>query len=106
MGDDGSIFGRRLKEARDRKDVSQRQLGFRIGLERSGASTRINRYERGTRNPAFKIVSAIAQDLNVSPSFFYEPDDLLAEMILLAGKMTEPERRTLVATMRKQGSHQ
>ena len=94
------LFGKRLKEARERTGVSQRQLGFRIGLDPSGASTRINRYERGTRAPAFEIVRNIAMELRVPPSFFYEPDDSFAELILLLGRMDVARREALLEKLR------
>lgn len=100
MVDDGVLFGRRLKEARERAGVSQRQLGFRIGLENSGASTRINRYERGTRAPAFGIVRNIAAELNVPPSFFYESDDTLAEILLHLGRMDDAGKAAVLEALK------
>ena len=95
------LFGKRLKDARERTGVSQRQLGFRVGLDPSGASTRINRYERGTRAPAFGIVCIIAAELNVSPSFFYEPDNTLADIILLLGQMDASSKSALLEELRE-----
>ncbi|MEO5335083.1 MAG: helix-turn-helix domain-containing protein [Magnetococcus sp. YQC-5] len=99
--EDDVLFGRRLKNARERVGVSQRQLGFRIGLDPAGASTRINRYERGTRAPAFDIVRTIAIELGVPPSFFYEPDDTLAEIVLLLGRMDVAGREALLEKLRR-----
>ncbi|MBF0179947.1 MAG: helix-turn-helix transcriptional regulator [Magnetococcales bacterium] len=101
MGEDDVLFGKRLKQARDRAGISQRQLGFRIGLEPSGASPRINRYERGTRAPAFAIVKEIAAELNVSPSFFYEPDDTLAVILLYLGAMDDAGKVRLLEQLKK-----
>lgn len=99
MEEDDVLFGKRLKEARERAGVSQRQLGFRIGLDPSGASTRINRYERGTRAPAFGIVCDIAADLKVPPSFFYETDDTLAAILLHLGELDATARAALLAEL-------
>lgn len=75
------IFTKRFKEARLAKKLTQEQLGLAIGLDEFVASTRINRYEKGTHQPDFLMLSKIANVLDVPPAYFFA-DDELAEIIL------------------------
>lgn len=90
------LFRKRLRAARKRAGKSQRILGLEMGLEPSGASIRMNRYETGKRTPAFSIVCDMAEVLKVPPSYFYEPNDLIADIIMSVGEMDEEKQRELV----------
>ncbi len=57
-------FGERVRKIRIKVGISQEQLGFETGLDR----TYISGIERGTRNPTLKIISKIAKALKVSAS--------------------------------------
>ena len=48
-----SVVARRLKEARVRAGLSQKQLGIKAGIEEFSASPRINQYERGKHTPDY-----------------------------------------------------
>ncbi len=100
--EDRGLFGKRLKEARERFGISQKQLGIRSGLDEGVASPRINRYERGVMQPSdIETAERLAQVLQVPAAFFYARDDLLAEIILLAGNMETSNRRRLLERLRK-----
>lgn len=90
-----TIFGKRLRQARQRHDWAQDELGVMAGLEESSSSARISRYESGIHEPPFQFVETLARLMNVSPAYFYCPDDRLAEMILIYSAMLEAERQTL-----------
>ena len=64
------------------------------GLEESSSSARISRYESGVHEPPFQFVETIARLINVSPAYFYCPDDRLAELILIYSALPEAERQT------------
>ncbi len=96
-----ALFGQRLKEARLQTGISQKQLGIQIGLDEGVASPRINRYERGVMQPSdIETAERLAQVLQVPAAFFYTRDDVLAEIILLAGKMEDEERLRLLEGLR------
>ncbi|MFZ1418425.1 MAG: helix-turn-helix transcriptional regulator [Burkholderiaceae bacterium] len=57
-----SIFGNSLREIRKTRGLSQEDLAFRCGLDR----TYISGLERGKRNPTLKILWIIANHLNIS----------------------------------------
>lgn len=68
----------RLKEARERAGLSQRELGLRAGMDPGSASARVNQYERGRHTPDFGTLASIAQVLNVPVAYFYAVEDGLA----------------------------
>lgn len=60
----GTKFGNKLRALRKQTGMSQEELGFRTGLDR----TYISGIERGERNPTLKNVNKIAKALKVSLS--------------------------------------
>ncbi len=54
-------FGARVRELRQAKEMSQEQLGFDAGLDR----TYINSVEQGNRNVSLVNIVRIAEALNV-----------------------------------------
>ncbi|OUX90708.1 MAG: transcriptional regulator [Alteromonas sp. TMED35] len=79
---DGSPFPKRLKQARTRLGLSQKQLGIMAGMDNFVASARMNQYERGVHTPDFKTVVALSDVLKVPTAFLYCIEDELAENIL------------------------
>lgn len=58
------VFAKNLKAIRTEKDISQENLGFKAGLDR----TYISGIERGIRNPSLKNIEKIAKALKI-PAF-------------------------------------
>lgn len=75
------VYSRRLREAREARDISQRKLGIKAGLDEFVASTRINRYEKGVHQPALRIQERLAEALDMPLAYFYAEDDDLARLI-------------------------
>ena len=76
-----SPFPKRLKEARKRKGLSQKQLGIFAGMDEFSASARMNQYEKGVHSPDFKTVKALAKVLDVPTAFLFCEEDELAIQI-------------------------
>lgn len=76
------LFCLRLKEARLKKGLSQKELGKLARIDEFVASTRINRYEQGIHEASLDIVGRLAEALDVPLAYLYAEDDKLAEMIL------------------------
>jgi transcriptional regulator with XRE-family HTH domain len=57
-------FGKRVRELRLARGLSQEELAFRVGVHR----TYLGSIERGERNPALKNIAAIAKALDVTLS--------------------------------------
>jgi transcriptional regulator with XRE-family HTH domain len=90
------VLKKRLKEARLRAGLSQEQLGVEAGLDPMSASTRMNRYELGTRAPNFELVEELAKVLKTPAPYFYATDDNMACMILAFGKLTPKDQANVL----------
>lgn len=60
------IIGDRIKRFRNRKGLTQKELGEAIGFDNRTADVRIAQYEKGTRNPKKKYTDKMAEVLNVN----------------------------------------
>ncbi|HDF5681424.1 TPA: helix-turn-helix transcriptional regulator [Klebsiella pneumoniae] len=85
----------RLKKARLNAGLTQEQLGILVGIDESSASARMNQYEKGKHVPDFSLTKKIADLLNVPVSYFYTPEDDLAEMILVINQLDKKQRLLL-----------
>jgi len=79
---DGSPFPKRLKEARLRKGLSQKQLGILAGVYPFSPSPRMNQYEKGVHTPDFQMVRALAKVLEVPTAFLFCEEEDIANAIL------------------------
>jgi transcriptional regulator with XRE-family HTH domain len=96
-----SVFTTRLKEARKRAELSQFQLGVLAEIDEFTASARMNQYERGVHEPDFGTVMRLAAALKVPVSFLFEPNNRLAELILLAGQLDTKELTQLITALKR-----
>ncbi|QNB16118.1 helix-turn-helix transcriptional regulator [Paraburkholderia tropica] len=96
-----TVFSRRLKQARLRSGLTQEQLGIQAGIDEFSASTRVNQYERGKHTPAIQTSQRLARALLVPTGFLYEEDDLLANLLALAGRLSKDKRKALLASAEK-----
>lgn len=95
---------KRLKVARQRAKLSQRQLGIAAGIDEFSASPRINQYERGKHTPDFHTTERLAKVLGCPTTYLYTREDDLAELILLWADLSERQRRRLLSQLRGQKS--
>jgi transcriptional regulator with XRE-family HTH domain len=66
-----SVFGKRLRDVRERRGLSQEALAGLAGLHR----TYVSSIERGQRNVGLDNVIRLAAALDVPPSAFFEDFD-------------------------------
>ena len=64
-------FGKRIRELRLARGLSQEKLAFKSGMHR----TYLGSIERGERNPSLKNIAAIAEALRVSLSQLFSFED-------------------------------
>jgi len=86
-----TVVSRRLRQARQSRDLPQDRLGVMAGLEESSSSARMSRYE-----PTYQFVEAIAKVLGISAAYFYCADDRLAEIIRIYSDLSETRRKALL----------
>ncbi|AIF48147.1 helix-turn-helix domain-containing protein [Dyella japonica] len=89
-------FQRRLKEAREERALSQKNLGIEAGIDPFVASTRINRYEQGVHEPDMATIQRLAKALQVPLPYLFATDDRLAAMILAFDKLTSSDKDRLL----------
>lgn len=81
--------GTKIKEIRQKKQLTQRQLGELCGI----ADSNIRKYESGKQNPKLETLQKIATALNVSTSDLLEPETLgLANSVLEIFANNPPEK--------------
>lgn len=93
---------RRLREARERKGLSQRQLGILAGLDPFVASPRVNQYERGVHEPSYGTLELFAPLLDVPTSYFFVEDDELADLVRLYAGSTATQRKKILRSAKKE----
>lgn len=93
------VFQHRLKTARERLELSQRDLGIRAGLDPFVASTRINRYELGVHQPDMATAERLATALAVPTAYLFAGDERLARMILAFDQMTAAEKDRILKSV-------
>jgi transcriptional regulator with XRE-family HTH domain len=84
-----SLFGLRLRTAREHAGMAQDKLGVLIGLDEGCSSARISRYETGIHEAPFKVAKSLAAALDVPVAYFYCPEDALAELLLQWHRLPE-----------------
>lgn len=96
-----AVLSRRLEQARERKGLSQKQLGIAAGLDRFVASTRINRYERGVHKPDPVTVQRMADALGVPTAYLFAGNERLARMILAFNALSAKAQDRVIAEIER-----
>ena len=92
-----TVFGRRLRHARESRALTQIELGVLIGLDEGSSSARLSRYESGVHEPSTHTAQRIAAALGIPLAYLYCGDDALAEVILAFDRLTDADRTALMA---------
>ncbi|MBF0178407.1 MAG: helix-turn-helix transcriptional regulator [Magnetococcales bacterium] len=96
-------IAKRLKEARDRLNLSQTDLGIAAGMDPSGASARMNQYERDKHVPDFQTMKRIAAVLGCPVPYFYAEDDTLAAILSHMGRMDDAGKAAILEMLKRAG---
>jgi transcriptional regulator with XRE-family HTH domain len=86
-----TLFGRRLREAREVAGIPQDRLGVMIGIDEGCSSARISRYETGAHQPPFEIALKLAAALSVPVEYLYCRSDSLSEVLLIVADFDDDE---------------
>jgi len=76
------MIGKRLREARQKKEMTQKSLADELGIEGLGSASRIAGYEHDRNEPPVALTRAIAKILDVPEYYFYILDDNEAAQLL------------------------
>jgi len=91
---------KRLKEVRTSRGISQKELGKRIGLDESSASSRMNHYEKGRHMPDIHTLKKMAEELDVPLAYFFYESELSAELICLIEKLSDEEKQNIICSIK------
>jgi len=97
----GTIYGRRLREARVSYGYSQTNLGIAAGLDESGTGSLISRYESGHHLPHVDRQKLFAKALELPLTYFYTEDDEAARLIASQSRSEKPVKKLIEIKRRK-----
>lgn len=66
-------IGEKIKNARNLRGLTQKELGIKLGLDEKSADVRVAQYESGTRTPKAELLSEIATVLDVNVNSLKNP---------------------------------
>lgn len=95
-----AVFANRLRAAREALDLSQAELGARVGIPEDVASTRVNRYERGVHEPSLETAERIADELGIPLPALVSRDDGLAMLIAGFARLSKTKQAAVLAQVR------
>ena len=91
----------RLKQARAKSGITQKQLGILIGMDENSASGRMNHYEKGRHIPDLAILKKIADELKVPLNYFFCEDETTAELVIEISKLQNEQKLELIRLVKK-----
>ncbi|MBS0855336.1 helix-turn-helix transcriptional regulator [Tatumella sp. JGM16] len=94
-------FPERLKQARKKAGLSQKDLGIKAGMDEGSASGRMNHYEKGRHIPDMDMLKKLASELGVPLSYFFCEDELSAELVCLFNNLDEQSKLNLISKLRE-----
>lgn len=81
--------------------MSQKQLGIKAGFDESGASARMNQYERGKHRPDVKTIERLSKVLKIPVAYLYCDDDQLARLVLSFPKLSSMDKKKVLKLIEK-----
>ena len=99
-----SFFTERLKQARKKMKISQKDLGINIGIDPSSASGRMNHYETGRHMPDIKTLKKMAKELNVPVNYFFCESEESANLACLIDKLDDEAKHKLIKLLEEEAN--
>ncbi|MFT5759753.1 MAG: transcriptional regulator with XRE-family HTH domain [Alteromonadaceae bacterium] len=90
----------RLKEARKRANMTQKELGIRIGMDPSSASSRMNHYEKERHMPDVQTLQRMADELGVPLNYFFCDSTESAELACLINHLSTKDQLDLIEKLK------
>lgn len=89
----------RIKAARQKANISQKELGIRIGMDINSASSRMNHYEKGRHTPDIQTLKKIADELNVPLVYLFCESDVIAELNCKIHQLSVEDQKQLLESL-------
>ena len=81
--------------------MTQKELGIRIGMDQSSASSRMNHYEKDRHTPDIQTLQRMADELKVPLNYFFCENTESAELACLIDKLSIEKRQKLIELLNK-----
>lgn len=94
-----TVFANRLRAARTALELSQAELGARVGIPEDVASTRVNRYERGVHEPDLATAEALADELGIPLPALVARDDQMAQLIAGFAALPQAKQKAILGQL-------
>ena len=91
----GLSMGTKIKNLREKAGMTQTELADKLGLSKSVISA----YEKGIRNPSFKILPLLAQTFNVTELYFFEKGEWKNQPITIDISDLNTEQQRIVISL-------
>ncbi|HDS1106776.1 MULTISPECIES: helix-turn-helix domain-containing protein [Stenotrophomonas] len=96
-----AVVAARLRQARQLRGFSQREVGVRMGLDKDTASARISRYESESMAISLESLFELAAALDVPPAYLLASSPAMASAILALGEHNEAQQVRLAEVLEK-----
>ena len=91
----GLTMGAKIKDLREKAGMTQTELAEKLGLSKS----MISAYEKGIRNPSFKMIPLIAKTFNVTELYFFEKGEWQNQAITIDISDLNKEQQKIVISL-------
>ena len=91
----GLTMGNKIKNLREKAGMSQTELAEKLGLSKSVISA----YEKGVRNPSYKVLPLLAETFNVSQLYFFEKGEWQNQPITIDISDLNPDQQRIIISL-------
>ena len=81
--------------------MTQKELGIRIGMDQSSASSRMNHYEKERHTPDIQTLQRMADELGVPLNYLFCESSESAELACLISHLSTEEKQQLIEQLSK-----
>ena len=88
-------MGIKIKDLREKAGMTQTELADKLGLSKSVISA----YEKGIRNPSFKILPLLAKTFNVTELYFFDKGEWQNQPITIDISDLNPDQQRIIISL-------
>lgn len=88
-------MGNKIKNLREKAGMSQTELADKLGLSKSVISA----YEKGVRNPSYKVLPLLAETFNVSQLYFFEKGEWQNQPVTVDITDLNPDQQRIIISL-------